>query len=131
MALLQDPDFPSALYNLAILRVTAGSIQEGIELYQHLIQVDPNNASGHFNLGIALASIGDTVNGQNEVNKGIQLNPALVAPDPLPGPSGTPAPSALPEATPTETPKPTKTPKPRRLSGSRAIARRQTRSKPG
>ena len=29
LALLQDPDFSSALYNLAILRVAAGSTQEG------------------------------------------------------------------------------------------------------
>ena len=40
------------------------------------------------------------------------LNPALVAPDPLPGQSAAPAPTVTPEATPAETPKPTKTPKP-------------------
>ena len=103
LALLQDPDFASALYNLAILRVAAGSMDEGIALYKHLIEVDPNNASAHFNLGIALAAIGDTVNGQNEITKGIQLDPALVAPDSLPGPSAMPAPAATPEPTPAET----------------------------
>jgi tetratricopeptide (TPR) repeat protein len=100
LALLQDPDFPSALYNLAILRIQAGSIQEGIDLYKHLIQVDPNNASGHFNLGLALAATGDTVNGEKEINEGIRLNPALVAPDTAPGPSGSSAPTVTPQGTP-------------------------------
>ena len=84
-----------------------------------MIEVDPNDASGHFNLGIALAATGDTVDGQNEINKGIQLNPALVTSDPpfrvrprRPSPSASP--EATPEATPTptDTPKPTKKPKP-------------------
>ena len=112
MALLQDPDFASALYNLAILRIAAGSTDEAIALYHHLVEVDPNNASAHFNLGLALAATGDIENGQKEINEGIRLNPALVAPDPLPGPSATPAPTVTPEATPAEKPTPTKTPKP-------------------
>ena len=48
---------------------------EGVDLYKHLIEVDPNNASGHFNLGLALAATGDTVNGEREINEGVRLNP--------------------------------------------------------
>ena len=96
-------------------------MDEGIDLYRHLIEVDPTNASGHFNLGLALAATGDEEGGAKEIEAGMKLNPALLPPDPLPEseppePTATPAPTATPEptATPAATPEPTSkaTPKP-------------------
>src|SRR5205809_6404919 len=58
LALEIDPGFGPALFNLAILRVEAGSAQEAIDLYQTLLVANPDYAAAHYTLGVALRSTG-------------------------------------------------------------------------
>ena len=91
-ALRTDPDFGSALFNLAILR-TGSAPQEALELYKHAIALDPANASAHLNLGFLLISLGNTDEGNAELQKAVELDPTLAArvapPQPSPSPSPT------------------------------------------
>ena len=57
-ALIADPNFARALYNLAIIRAGAGANAEAIDLYRHVITVEPNNAAAHLNLGFLLQATG-------------------------------------------------------------------------
>ena len=75
-ALIIDPDYQAALYNLGTVR-SVSAPYEAIALYYHLIQLDPQNASGHLNLGFALKAVGQTATGQSEIDIALRLNPAL------------------------------------------------------
>lgn len=93
-----DPRFAPALFNLAILRTAAGSFDEAIALYRRTIAVNTNDANAHLNLGFALQQQGKKAEGQAELNRAVQLNPALSSripqqtssPKPASGPSETP-----------------------------------------
>ena len=74
-----DPGFTKALYSLAIIRSNAMATDEAISLYQHVLQLDPNYAEAHFNLGLLLIDTGHDAAGHTEVNKGIALKPSLGA----------------------------------------------------
>lgn len=95
IALEIDPKFLSPLYNLGVLRQQAGANQEAIDLYRRVIAIEPNNASAHFNLGIALRAIGQRSEGDAELARAQQLDPALVPP------TGTSTPRASAQPTPT------------------------------
>lgn len=74
-ALRLDPDFPSALYNLAVLK-SAGDPQAAVDLYRRVIAVQPDNASALFNLGVLLYQAGDP-SGTQLVRDAIALQPRL------------------------------------------------------
>jgi tetratricopeptide (TPR) repeat protein len=97
MALSYDPDFVPALFNLAILR-TAESPAEAEDLYRHVIEVQPDHATAHLNLGFLLISLGRQDEGQALIDQAILLDPTLEsrrAPEPSsPQPSPEPRPSS-------------------------------------
>ena len=97
-ALEADPNFVSALYNLALIR-QAVSPQEGENLYRQAIAVQPDDAIAHLNLGFLLRSEGRNTEGNAELLKATQLDPKLASripaglnlnpPPPAPSPSPT------------------------------------------
>jgi protein O-GlcNAc transferase len=76
LALSYDPDFVPALFNLAILR-TAESPAEAEDLYRHVIEVQPDHATAHLNLGFILISRGRQDEGQVLIDRAIELDPQL------------------------------------------------------
>jgi Flp pilus assembly protein TadD len=98
-ALVIDPTFPDALFNLAV--DTAGTNpQSASVLYSRVVSLQPNYAAAWLNLGFALMTQGDGVQAKADWAKAIALDPTLA--------------SRLPKTTPTPatTPSPTPTPKP-------------------
>src|SRR5207247_6363306 len=87
LALEIDPGFGPALFNLAILRVEAGSAQEAIDLYQTLLVANPDYAAAHYNLGVALRSIGKQREGDEELARAHRLDATLTPPASMPDPS--------------------------------------------
>ena len=87
-----DPKFTPALFNLAIIR-TPTDPAEAISLYQQVIAVNPNDADAHLNLGFVLKSTGKTSEGDAELSRAVQIDPALqsrITP-PQPTAAGTPS----------------------------------------
>ena len=91
LALAIDPIFSPALFNRAILRFE-GSRPEAIDLYQTLIAANPDYAAAHYNLGVALRSIGKQREGDEEIAQAIRLDKTLAPPASAPNlnPGGTP-----------------------------------------
>jgi tetratricopeptide (TPR) repeat protein len=75
-ALAIDPNFISALYNLATLEATT-SPNDARVLYQQIIKLSPGYANAHFNLGYVLLSLGQKKAGLAEINQGVKLDPSL------------------------------------------------------
>lgn len=94
-ALLINPKFGRALYNLGVLKSTTNPAA-AISYYEQDLQVEPSNASANFNLGVLLIKQGQTTQGYADLETGIRLNPALSA--------DIPAGIAPPPATTTTTP---------------------------
>src|SRR5579864_7596944 len=85
-ALVIDPTFPDALFNLAV--DTAGSNPESASvLYSRVVSLQPSFAAAWLNLGFALMTQGDGVQAEADWAKAIALDPTLA--------------SRLPKATPT------------------------------
>ena len=79
LALSADPEFTPALFNLAILRTAAGDTREAIDLYRRVTALKPDEAGPHLNLGFLLRSIGQEAEGDAEIQRALQLDPALAS----------------------------------------------------
>jgi Tfp pilus assembly protein PilF len=77
-AIRTDPNFASALFNLAILRTEADP-DEAEELYRSVLTLQPDNASAHLNLGFLLIEHGEEGDGQAELDEAVQLDPSLAS----------------------------------------------------
>jgi Tfp pilus assembly protein PilF len=77
-AISTDPNFASALFNLAILRTEADP-DEAEELYRSVLTLQPDNASAHLNLGFLLIEQGEEEDGQSELDDAVQLDPSLAS----------------------------------------------------
>jgi hypothetical protein len=75
-ALRTNPTFGPALYNLAVLE-TPTAPASAISYFEQDLQVEPDNASANFDLGILLIKSGKVASGDGYVQKGVRLNPAL------------------------------------------------------
>lgn len=75
-ALLANPNYKPALFNLAILD-TSTSPQSAISLYNQLLKIDANDANVNFNLGLLLYDEGQTAQGILHLQKAIVLDPSL------------------------------------------------------
>lgn len=76
VALGTDPNFASALFNLAILRTEADPA-EAEELYRRVLTLQPENASAHLNLGFLLIDQGEDEEGQDALDRAVELDPSL------------------------------------------------------
>jgi Flp pilus assembly protein TadD len=75
-ALLADPNYKSAMFNLATIETTTSPL-DAITLYQKLLKLNPNDANTLFNLGLLLYSNGQMAQGQADLTKAISLDPGL------------------------------------------------------
>jgi tetratricopeptide (TPR) repeat protein len=75
-ALAIDPNFISAMYNLATLEGDS-SPNDARVLYQEIIKLSPQYANAHFNLGYVLIALGQRKAGLAEINQGVKLDPSL------------------------------------------------------
>ena len=91
LALVSDPDFESALFNLAVLRRDQGDSQEAMDLFRHLITVNPDHARAYLNLGLVLRVTGQPQEGDAAIERALELDPNLQVPIPA---------EAVPDATP-------------------------------
>jgi len=85
LALENDKSMPQALYNLALVRMTVNDATESASLLRRLIAVEPNNASAHWNLGVALRALGQTNDANTEFTTAQRLDARLTPP-----PAGSP-----------------------------------------
>lgn len=51
--------------------------QKALEMFQKVLQIDPNSAQGYLNMGFAFQGLGDGVNANANFEKAYALNPAL------------------------------------------------------
>lgn len=77
-ALVADPKYRPALFNLAILN-TVSNPKEAISLYDRILRINPNDADTNFNLGILLVSEHKTAQGQADIDKAIAADPSLAS----------------------------------------------------
>lgn len=75
-ALAIDPNFLSAMYNLAVLEAST-TPNDARVLYEKMITLSPRYADAHFNLGYVLISLGQQKAGLAQINIGIRLDPSL------------------------------------------------------
>jgi tetratricopeptide (TPR) repeat protein len=76
-ALAVDPEFAPAMFNLAIVRSEQGNVDGAIGLYRRVIEVNPDDAAAHLNLGLLLLQNGQRSEGEAELAKAVELDPAL------------------------------------------------------
>lgn len=77
-ALQIDAKYQPALFNLAVLE-TPLRPAEAVSLYQKILAINPNDANVHLNLGLLFKQIGRGPEGDAELAKALQLNPALAS----------------------------------------------------
>jgi tetratricopeptide (TPR) repeat protein len=75
-ALAVDPDFVPALFNLAII-LTNDRHEEAVTVYRRVIELKPDDAGAHLNLGFLLISLGRSDEGNAELDKAIDLDASL------------------------------------------------------
>jgi tetratricopeptide (TPR) repeat protein len=75
-ALAIDPNFLSAMYNLATLEGST-SPNDARVLYEQIIKLSPRYAAAHFNLGYVLLALGHRAAGLAQINVGVRLDPSL------------------------------------------------------
>jgi Flp pilus assembly protein TadD len=97
-ALVIDPTFPDALFNLAV--DTAGTNpQSAAVLYSKVVSLQPSFAAAWLNLGFALMTQGAGVQAKADWAKAIALDPTLASrlPKTTPAPAPTPSPTRTPK----------------------------------
>ncbi len=77
-AILINPTYKSALFNLAILD-TPTEPATAVSLYTQLLGLNANDSNVLFNLGLLLRQTGQTVQGNADLAKAIKINPALAS----------------------------------------------------
>ena len=78
LALNIDPNFTSALFNLAILRTEAQAFDEAVVLYAEVTTLDEANSGAHLNLGLLLYSLGQGTQAARQLARAVELDPGLV-----------------------------------------------------
>src|SRR5262245_16637064 len=59
-AIGKEPRYFDALHLLGVLKIDQGNYLAGAQLIQNAIDINPNFAKAHLNLGLALAKLGAT-----------------------------------------------------------------------
>lgn len=77
-ALLIDPTYTPALFNLAIVE-TPSDPAMAISLYDKILKIKPNDADTLFNLGLLLISQNQAASGHADLTRAIAINPSLAS----------------------------------------------------
>jgi Flp pilus assembly protein TadD len=77
-ALLINPTYKSALFNLAVLETTTSPADAVLD-YQQLNSIDPNDPNVLLNLGLLLRQMGNSTQGDRYIERAIELNPAYAS----------------------------------------------------
>lgn len=75
-ALLANPNYKPALFNLAILQ-TQSDPASAITTYNQVLKLSPNDANTLFNLGLLLIAQNQTLQGHADLKKAISIDPTL------------------------------------------------------
>ena len=75
-ALLANPNYKPALFNLAILQ-TQSDPTAAIATYTQLLKLNPNDANTLFNLGLLLIAENQPLQGHADLKKAIAIDPTL------------------------------------------------------
>jgi tetratricopeptide (TPR) repeat protein len=75
-ALVVDPHYVPALYNLGTLEAVTSPTM-AVRLYRQVVKLTPGDAAAHYNLGLALKSLGHAKEGTAEIAKAVTLDPSL------------------------------------------------------
>jgi Flp pilus assembly protein TadD len=87
-ALVIDPNFVDALFNLAV-DTTASNPSGAEQLYRKVISLQPTLASAWLNLGFVLMSEGNAAGARAAWAKAVSLDPSVASRIPSPSPSAT------------------------------------------
>lgn len=71
-----DPEFAPPLYNLAIL-TEASDLEAAADFYRRVLELEPDDAPTHMRLGFLLQHQGETAEGQELLDRGIELDPSM------------------------------------------------------
>ena len=77
-AILADPSYKPALFNLATLE-TSSDPQAAIGVYNQLLKLNPNDVNVLFNLGLLLIAQNQGTQGHIDLKKAISLDPSLAS----------------------------------------------------
>jgi Tfp pilus assembly protein PilF len=102
-ALQIDPNFRSALFNLAIIRTTP-SPDEAEQLYRHVIALQTNDAGPHLNLGFLLRSMGRKDEAKQEFARAVATEPLYLGRIPTDMKPANAAAAVVPTPTPRRSP---------------------------
>ena len=76
---LMKIDVPAAesyrLFDVALEVTAKGQLEAGIEAWKKVLEMDPDNARAHTNLGYALAQQGNLVGGLTQFRKALEIDP--------------------------------------------------------
>jgi tetratricopeptide (TPR) repeat protein len=89
-----DPRFSPAANGLGLVRLQAASYAEAASLERIVIAAEPNNATAHYNLALALRGLGQNPEASAEFATAQRLDAKLVPPTPVPTTPATPSPTA-------------------------------------
>ena len=81
LALLVDPVYAPALYNLALL-ITPTLPDEAVTVFQRYLEINPDDPDGHYNFGLLLRARGDEAGAVAQLERAHELDPTLRAPIP-------------------------------------------------
>jgi tetratricopeptide (TPR) repeat protein len=73
--LAQDPDNPSALHQLSLLRLRRGAFADAVPLIERLIERHPKFSDAHNNLGVALQRLKRPADAAQQFERAIELEP--------------------------------------------------------
>lgn len=77
-SLVQRPDFAPTLIALADSLREQGKLRLAVETYGHALELAPQSAVGHANLGLLLARMGEPERGLRHCRQAVELNPSSV-----------------------------------------------------
>lgn len=77
-AILADPSYQPALFNLATLEASSNP-QGAIGVYNQLLKLNPNDVNVLFNLGLLLIAQNQGTQGHADLKKAISLDPSLAS----------------------------------------------------
>jgi tetratricopeptide (TPR) repeat protein len=77
-ALAIDAKYQPALFNLAVLE-TPGDKAKAAALYQQILDINPNDANVHLNLGLLLRDMGRQADSDTHLKRAVELDPTLAS----------------------------------------------------